>query len=66
ADGSGTDHVQLTMDVGAQQPEAVIGLLKNLSASSSFGAPRVVSQTPPGQNDPLYRYRLTVAYAQKF
>lgn len=66
ADGSATDRVQLTMDVGTQRPAAVIEFLKRLSASPSFGAPQVVSQTPPGQNDPLYRYRLTVAYAQKF
>lgn len=66
ADANGANRVQLTMDVGAQRPDAVIGFLKRLSASPSFGAPQVVSQAPPGQNDPLYRYRLTVAYAQKF
>lgn len=66
ADGNGTNRVELTMDVGTQRPEAVIEFLKRLSASPFFGAPQVVSQTPPGQNDPLYRYRLTVAYAQKF
>lgn len=65
-DASGANRVQLTMDVGTQKPAAVIEFLKRLSASPSFGAPQVVSQTPPGQNDPLYRYRLTVAYAQKF
>lgn len=65
-DESGTNRVELTMDVGSTQPDAVIALLKRLSASSSFGAPRVVSQAPPGRNDPLYRYRVTVAYAQKF
>jgi hypothetical protein len=66
ADASGTDRVELTMDVGAERPDAIIGLLKRLAASSSFGPPRVMSQAPPTQNDPLYRYRLTVAYAQNF
>jgi Tfp pilus assembly protein PilN len=66
ADASGTNRVELTMDIGAERPDAVIGLLKRLSKSSLFGPPRVVSQTPPNQNDPLYRYRMTVAYAQKF
>jgi type IV pilus assembly protein PilN len=66
ADAGGTNRVELTMDVGAERPDAVIGLLKRISASNLFGAPRVVSQTPPNQNDPLYRYRMTVAYAQKF
>jgi len=25
----------------------------------------VMTQTPPTQNDPLYKYRVTVSYAQK-
>jgi Tfp pilus assembly protein PilN len=65
-DRSGTNRVELTMDVGAETPDAVIGLLKRLSASDLFGPPKVMSQTPPGQNDPLYRYRVMVGYAQKF
>jgi type IV pilus assembly protein PilN len=53
------------MFVGSTQPEAVIGLLKNLQKSSRFGAASLVSQIPPTQNDPLYKYRLTVPYDQK-
>jgi len=39
--------------------------LKRLEASSLFGAASVVSQQPPTQNDPLYKYRVTVNYAQQ-
>ncbi len=63
-DGTGTNHVQLDMFVGTDQPEAVVELLKQLQQSPLFGAAKVETQTPPTQNDPLYRYRVTVAYAQ--
>jgi heme exporter protein D len=65
-DVSGVDHVQLDMVVGTDRPDAVIQLLKHLQESSLFGAATVVNQQPPTQNEPLYRYRVTVAYAQKF
>jgi hypothetical protein len=29
-----------------------------------FGAASVVNQSPPTQNDPLYKFRVMVAYAQ--
>ncbi|MBV9300700.1 MAG: hypothetical protein JOY62_09415 [Acidobacteriaceae bacterium] len=59
------DHVELDMVVGTRRPDAVIALLKRLEESALFGAAAVVNQQPPTQNDPLYRYRVTVAYAQK-
>jgi type IV pilus assembly protein PilN len=61
----GIDHVQLDMVVGTDRPDAVIQLLKRLQESSLFGAATVVNQQPPTQNDPLYRYRVMAAYAQK-
>lgn len=64
-DKSGKDTVQLDMVVGTSSPEVVIDLLKRLQASNLFGAPSVVSQQPPTQNDPLYKYRVTVNYAQQ-
>ncbi len=64
-DVAGVNHVQLDMVVGTDRPESVIQLLKKLESSSLFGAASVVNQTPPTQNDPLYKYRVTVAYAQK-
>jgi type IV pilus assembly protein PilN len=64
-DIGGVDHVQLDMVVGTDRPDAMIQLLKSLQGSPLFGAAGVVNQQPPTQNDPLYRYRVTVAYAQK-
>ncbi len=64
-DASGTNRVQLDMLVGTTRPEAVIDLLKHLQQSSLFGPAQVMIQQPPTQNDPLYKYRVTVAYAQK-
>jgi type IV pilus assembly protein PilN len=64
-DASGTNHLQLDMVVGTDRPEAVIDLLKRLQQSTLFGAAAVVTQQPPTQNDPLYKYRVTVGYAQK-
>ena len=63
---SGRDRVELDMWVGTEQPPAVIGLLKKLERSKLFGDASVMSQVPPSQNDPLYKYRLTVPYAQQF
>jgi type IV pilus assembly protein PilN len=64
-EGAGTNRVQLDMQVGTTQQDAVIGLLKSLEKSSLFGAATLVNQSPPTQNDPLYKYRVTVSYAQK-
>jgi type IV pilus assembly protein PilN len=60
----GVDRVQLDMTVGTDNPETVILFLKNLIGSDLFGAASVVSQTPPTQNDPLFKYRVSVSYAQ--
>lgn len=59
------NRVQLDMTLGADKPETLIELLKKLEASPLFGSATVVSQSPPTQNDNFYRYRVTVAYAQK-
>ncbi|HEY3938258.1 MAG TPA: hypothetical protein VGL97_12560 [Bryobacteraceae bacterium] len=64
-DANGANRVQLDMQVGTTQPEAVITLLKRLQQSSLFGAAAMMNQSPPTQNDPLYKYRVTVEYAQK-
>jgi len=61
---TGKDRVQLDMWLGTDAPEAVITLLKNLAESKLFGDASVISQAAPTQNDPLYKYRLTVSYAQ--
>jgi len=64
-DASGTNRVQLDMVVGTEKPETVIALLKSLQESTLFGAASVITQTPPTQNDPLFKYRVRVPYAQK-
>ncbi len=64
-EAGGENHVQLDMVVGTERPEAVIEMLKRLQHSSLFGAASVINQQPPTQNDPLYKYRVMVSYAQK-
>lgn len=59
------NEVLLDMVVGAKDPPAVFGLFKRLEESPLFGPVEVHSSLPPSQNEPLYRYRLTVNYAQK-
>lgn len=59
------NEVLLDMVVGAKEPPAVFGLFKRLEESPLFGPVEVHSSLPPSQNEPLYRYRLTVNYAQK-
>ena len=57
--------VQLDMIVGASAPEPVIDLLKKLEGSPLFSGTALISSQPPSQNEPLYRYRVSVSYAQK-
>ena len=64
-DETSAGRVELDMVVGTTKPEAVIGLFKNLQKSALFGPASLVSQNPPAQNDPLYKYRVTVPYDQK-
>lgn len=59
------NDVQLDMVVGSQSPDPVIELLKRLERSPTFGATSLLSSSPPTQNEPLYRYRVSVSYAQK-
>ena len=55
----------LDMLVGAQTMEPVIQLAMQLEASPVFGATYGHSLLPPSQSEPLYRYRVSVKYAQK-
>jgi type IV pilus assembly protein PilN len=64
-DMSGTDRVRLDMILGAERPEALIELLKRLAGSDLFGSAQVIGQQPPTQNDPQYKYSVSVTYAQK-
>ena len=59
------NQVLLDMTVGADSPEPVIQLYRALEESPLFGSVVEHSSLPPTQSDPLYRYRITVIYAQK-
>jgi type IV pilus assembly protein PilN len=59
------EQLSLDMTVAAETPEPVIGFIAKLEGSDVFGAVTPSGITPPTQNDPIYRYRLTVTYAQK-
>ncbi len=62
---TGDGQVQLDMVVGSQAREPVIELLKRLESSELFGATALLSSQPPSQNEPLYRFRVSVNYVQK-
>ena len=55
----------LDMTVAADTPEPVIAFILKLEGSDVFGSTAVSGITPPTQNDPYFRYRLSVNYAQK-
>jgi type IV pilus assembly protein PilN len=59
------NEVLLDMVVGAKEPGAVIGFFKKLEGSPLFGPIEGHSSLPPTQNEPLFRYTVTVNYAQK-
>jgi len=59
------NQVLLDMVVGAQGPAPVIDFLKKLQESPRFGPATVHTSLPPSDNEPLYRYRVSVNYAQK-
>lgn len=64
-EGSGINHIQLDMVVATDQASTIRDLLTKLEQSSLFGPVTVMAQTPPTQNDPMYKFRVLVAYAQK-
>jgi len=59
------NHVFLQMVLGADQPAHINACLEKLEASDVFGATRVTTIVPPSQTDPLFRYQVSVIYAQK-
>ena len=61
----GNNELLLDMIVGAQAGENVLNLLMQLESSEVFGATTIHTMQPPSQTDPLFRYRVSVRYAQK-
>jgi len=59
------NQVLLDMVVGAKEVGPVLDLLKRLEASPQFGPVNLQNSMPPSQTDPLFRYHLSVIYAQK-
>lgn len=59
------NDLQLEMVVGSQSGEPVITFLKRLEGSGVFAQPLVANWLPPSQSEPLFRYRVSVNYAQK-
>ena len=59
------NQVLLDMVVGAESPGPVLELLKRLEASPQFGPTSVINSLPPSQTDKLWKYRVSVSYAQK-
>ncbi|MBZ5672842.1 MAG: hypothetical protein LAP61_01210 [Acidobacteriia bacterium] len=59
------NEVTLDMEVGAKDQGPVIEFLKRLQDSPLFGPTNLSRQSPPTQNEPLWRFRVMVSYAQK-
>jgi len=58
------NEVFLTMAVGSQTQPPVIEMLKRLENSPLFGSVEVHTWIPPSQNEPLYRYQVSVNYGR--
>jgi type IV pilus assembly protein PilN len=58
------NHVMLDMQVGAESPLPVIKMFGTM-AQAPFAKPDLKLQQTPTQAEPLYRYRVSVEYAQK-
>lgn len=59
------NEILLDMVVGSQSQTPVVDMLKRMESSPMFGDTAVHSWLPPAQTEPLYRYRVSVNYAQK-
>ena len=58
-------NVALSMQVGAETPADFIELLIALETSELFDSPNLRGSAPPSDNQPLFRYQLTVSYDQQ-
>ncbi len=59
------NQITLDMTVGTESPQPAIEFLKALQDSPLFGGVYLHSSMPPSQTEPLFRYRVSVNYAQK-
>jgi Tfp pilus assembly protein PilN len=59
------NRVKLDMTLGSDKQNSLINALRDLENSTAFGTVTPGTLNPPTQAEPLYRYRLTVNYAQR-
>lgn len=59
------NKVRLEMQVGAETQDDFVDFLRALENSELFGPPTVGAYSPPNENQPLYRYQVTVSYEQR-
>lgn len=59
------NQVVLDMMVGADSFAPVLEMMKRMDKAPEFGPTTVLSTTPPSQTDKLWKYRVSVNYAQK-
>jgi Tfp pilus assembly protein PilN len=58
-------EVVLDVQVGAKEPGPIIVFMSRLNKSPLFGPVDPKDNQPPTQQEPIYKYRFTVNYAQK-
>lgn len=59
------NEVTLEIVVGAESYQPVIEMLSRMENSPLFGEIAVHTRVPPTQNDPLFKYQVSVNYSQK-
>ncbi len=59
------NEVSLDMQIGTETREGFVEFLRGIEGSSLFREPLLHSDSPPGENQPLYRFRVSVIYDQK-
>lgn len=62
---SSRNELTLDMWVGAASTEPVLNFMMQLERAPQFGSFNIHTTLPPSQNEPLFRYRVSVNYAQK-
>jgi len=59
------NEVSLDMQVGTETREAFVEFLKGIEGSELFRTPVLHGDSPPTENQPLFRFRVSVVYDQK-
>jgi len=59
------DQVSLDLLVGSDSPEPMVDLMKAMQASTLFPLVEIKMMQSPTQGEPIYKYRVSVDYAQK-